>query len=97
LVLRIPDVVLDKYVAYLGTKKVPLARFAEYKKWLRYYLDFCYKNPVTGNMAERVRMFREKPKKKKQTEKQRQRISVSPRPVFRAPSAEAFLSQTALL
>ncbi len=35
LVLRIPDVVLDKYVAHLGTNKIPPARFAEYRKWLR--------------------------------------------------------------
>jgi hypothetical protein len=73
--LKIPDAVLDKYVAHLGTKKVPPARFAEYKKWLRYYLDFCHKYPVPSDRAERVRMFCEKLKEKKQTEEQRERAA----------------------
>jgi integron integrase len=73
--LKIPDVVLDKYVAHLGTKKVPSARFAEYKKWLRYYLDFCDKYPVPSDKSERVRMFCEKLKAKKQSEGQRERAA----------------------
>ncbi len=70
--LRIPNVVFDNYVAHLDKKKVPPARFTEYKKWLRYYLDFCDKYPVPADKAERVRMFCEKLKEKKQSEKQRE-------------------------
>jgi len=70
--LRIPNVVFDNFVAHLDYKKVPPARFSEYKKWLRYYLDFCDKFPVPADKAERVRMFCEKLKAKKQSEKQRE-------------------------
>jgi integron integrase len=73
--ISIPDVVLDSYVAHLGTKKVPPAWFAEYRKWLRYYLDFCHKYPVPPDRAERVRLFCEKLKEKKQTEEQRDRAA----------------------
>ena len=47
--------------------------FAEYKKWLRYYLDFCHKYPVPDSKSERVRLFAEKLEEKKQPEKQRER------------------------
>jgi hypothetical protein len=69
--LRIPNVVFDKYVAHLRNKRVSPARFAEYIKWLRYYLDFCHKYPVPTDSAKRVRMFCEKLKEKKQTDEQR--------------------------
>jgi hypothetical protein len=36
--LRIPNIIYDKYAAHLNKKKVPPARFAEYKKWRRDHL-----------------------------------------------------------
>ncbi len=71
--LRIPNVICDKYVAHFDKKKVPPTRYAEYKKWLRYYLDFRDKYPVPANKAEQVRMFCEKQKEKKPSEAQWER------------------------
>jgi hypothetical protein len=73
--LRIPNATFTEYVAHLNIRQIAPARFAEYKKWLRYYLDFCDKYPVPTNKAERVRLFCEKLKEKKQSEAQRDRAA----------------------
>ena len=75
--LRIPNYVLDNYVAYLIKRKIPQDRFDEYKKWLRYFLDFRDKYPVTANKGVQVRLFCEKLKDKKQSEKQRERAALA--------------------
>lgn len=41
--LRITNALFTEYAAHLNKRKVPQAYYAEYKKWLRYYLDFCHK------------------------------------------------------
>ncbi len=68
---RSPNVVFDRYITHLKNKRVPSTRFDEYRKWLRFFLDFCDKNPVPANKAEKVRLFCEKLKGKKQTEERR--------------------------
>ena len=42
----IPDDILAHYEAALKTRAVPVSRHAEYRKWLRYYLDFRSKYPL---------------------------------------------------
>ncbi len=69
--LRIPNVIFEGYVAQLRNKRVPPARFAEYRNWLHYFLDFCDKYPVPADKAEKVRLFCEKLKEKNQTDEQR--------------------------
>lgn len=73
--IRIPDSIFSEYAAHLKNRNVPPARFSEYKKWLRYYLDFFCKYRLTDAKAERVRLFCEKLKEKKQTEDQRERAA----------------------
>jgi hypothetical protein len=73
--LLIPNAVLTRYAAYLMKRGTTVARHAEYKKWLRYYLDFCNKFPVQDAKSERVRQFMEKPRSKKQTETRRQQTA----------------------
>jgi hypothetical protein len=46
--LRIPNAVFDRYVTHLNQRGINAALHAEYKKWLRYFLDFCDKYPVPG-------------------------------------------------
>lgn len=41
--LYIPNAVLSQYEAVLKKWEIPLVRYADYMKWLRYYLDFCSK------------------------------------------------------
>jgi hypothetical protein len=58
--LPIPDALFIEYVSHLKNRKIPPDRFSEYKKWLRYYLDFCDKYSVPDAKSERVRLFCEK-------------------------------------
>src|ERR1039457_3476657 len=73
--ITIPNEVFTKYSAYLIKIGVPLSSHAEYKKWLRYYLDFCDKYPVPEAKSERVRLFTTKLQDKKQSLALRQRAA----------------------
>ncbi|KAF0215357.1 MAG: integron [Geobacteraceae bacterium] len=75
--MNIPNVILTEYVAFLNRRKIPSARFTEYKKWLRYFLDFCDKYPVPSDKAQRVRLFCEKLTEKKQSEVQREQAALA--------------------
>ncbi len=68
-------ILFTEYVAYPGQLGIAAACFTEYKKWLRYYLDFCDKYPVPEARSERVRLFMEKLQDKKQPEKLRERAA----------------------
>ncbi len=65
--LNIPDNIMAQYEAILNKKVLAVSRHADYKKWLRYYLDYCSKYPVPDTKSERVRLFIEKLREKKQT------------------------------
>ena len=65
--LNIPDNILVQYEAILKEKVMDVSRHADYKKWLRYYLDFCAKYPVLSNRSDKVRLFINKLQEKKQS------------------------------
>ncbi len=73
--ITIPNEVFTKYLAHLASRGCPKERFAEYRKWLRYFLDFCAKYPVPEAKSERVRLFTEKLREKKQSLPQRRRAA----------------------
>lgn len=73
--ILIPKDVFDDYAKYLAQKNVTAVVQTEYKKWLRYYLDFCDKYPLPDSKSERVRLFAEKLREKKQSEKQREQAA----------------------
>ena len=73
--ITIPNDVFTKYIAYLTKTGVSVSSHAEYKKWLRYYLDFCDKYPVPEAKSERVRLFTTKLQEKKQSLPLRQRAA----------------------
>lgn len=58
--ILIPNEVFTKYIAHLNQTGVPSSSHAEYKKWLRYFLDFCDKYPVPESKSERVHLYTEK-------------------------------------
>ena len=71
--LNIPDNILVQYEAILKKKVSDVSDHRQYKKWLRYFMDFCDKHHVAGPESERVRLFVEKLREKKQsTEQQKQ-------------------------
>ncbi len=73
--LLIPNAVLTSYVEHLNKRGVATDRHGDYKKWLRYFLDFCDKYPVPESKSERIRLFCEKLQDKKQPDKQRQQAA----------------------
>jgi integron integrase len=56
-------------------REIPFSQFADYKKWLRFFLDFCTKYPETNGAAERVQQFLVKLLEKNQSEQQRKQAA----------------------
>lgn len=73
--LAIPHDVLVRYAAVLRNREITGTSCEDYKKWLRYYFDFCHKYPVPDDKSARVRLFCEKLRTKKQTERQQQQAA----------------------
>lgn len=73
--LLIPNEVVARYTAHLKTVGIPAVHHADYRKWVRYFLDFCDKYPVSAVKSERVRLFCEKLQEKKQSERLREQAA----------------------
>jgi len=71
----IPDHILSRFIDRLKRSQVPESYHAEYLQWLRYYLDFCSRNPMPDSKSNRVRLYCEKLKSKNQTSAQLQRAA----------------------
>ena len=68
--LAIPDNVLARFNEVLKQRAIHETVHVYYRKWLRYFLDFCEKYPLPTSKSEQVRLFIEKLKSKKQTPQQ---------------------------
>ena len=68
--LPIPQDVLAQFNEVLKQRAVPESFRLHYRKWLRYYLDFCKKYSPPDAKSEQVRLFIEKLRTKKQTPQQ---------------------------
>jgi integron integrase len=68
---HITQELLSRYDSILKKHQLPDACRADYRKWLRYFLDFCDKYRVPDARQEKLRMFIGKLREKKQTETQR--------------------------
>src|SRR3989337_4235711 len=66
----IPNDILTQFEAVLKKRSVPVSRHEDYRKWLRYYLDFRSKYTLPDSKSEHVRLFIEKLREKKQTPEQ---------------------------
>jgi|GEM_PF-2765935 len=53
----IPSDILIHFEAVLKKRAVPVSRHADYRKRLRYYLDFRGKNTLPDSKSEHVRLF----------------------------------------
>ena len=52
--LNIPNLILQDFDYLLNTHQIPRQDHSDYRKWLRFYLDFCDKyqhNPKTPDSA----------------------------------------------
>ena len=61
-----PDI-LSRFDAVLKLRVVPLGLWNEYRKWLRYFVDFRTKYPLPVEKSAQVRLFSEKLRSKGQT------------------------------
>ena len=73
--LLIPNEVFNRYLAYISKRGISTVHQGQYKKWLRYYLDFCDKYPVPAANSDLVRLFCEKLQVKKQSKAQREQAA----------------------
>jgi len=71
--LPISNEITVAYDAVLKKRAVPVTRHADYRKWLRYFLDFRSKYTLSDLRSEQVRLFIQKLKEKKQTTEQQKR------------------------
>ncbi|NTW58262.1 MAG: integron integrase [Nitrospirae bacterium] len=66
----IPTEIYAHYDDILKQRKIPPSLWNEYRKWLRFFLDFCSKYPTSSERADQVRLFSEKLRSKGQTAQQ---------------------------
>jgi hypothetical protein len=66
----VPQSLMSNYCDTLKNRGIPLAHFEDYKKWLRYFFDFCVKYPAPDK-SEQVRLFLEKLQSKNQSASKR--------------------------
>ena len=68
----IPSALQKQFEEYLQNKLIPNSSRGAYKKWLRYYLDFCQKNNVPPMRKESLPHFIRKLQEKKQAKVQQE-------------------------
>jgi len=66
--LSIPQEINTTYDALLVQNNVPLQHRAFYKKWLRYYWDFCHKYHFATEQPSSLPAFLDKLRSKRQSE-----------------------------
>jgi len=67
---NIPLDLITHFDDILKLRNIPLVSRPEYRKWLRYFMDFREKYPLPAERAAQVRLFSEKLRSKGQTEAQ---------------------------
>jgi len=67
--------ILAKYDDILKQRNVPLAAHNDYRKWLRYFIDFCAKYQPPDSKSEQVKLFIEKLRSKKQPMEQQEQAA----------------------
>jgi len=94
--ITLPKALVDKFNDWLGREAVDTNRHGEYRKWLRYYLDFCHKYGH-GYLEERsFVLFTEKLKVKGQRSSQIEEASRAVRLYYRmAGNVDGVLSASA--
>lgn len=65
--LSIPVPILKNFDAILEKRSVAQKQRADYKKWLRYFLDFRTKYPFPEARSDQVHFFIDKLREKRQT------------------------------
>jgi len=72
---QVPGAVLARFEACLAAKNISENLRSHYKKWLRFYLDFCSKYRRDANKIESLADFQQKLREKGQTEMQQKQAA----------------------
>jgi len=70
--ILLPLHLYKQYRAFCANRRADDALFADYVKWLRFFLDFCEKYHVAGEEADRISRFLNKMLQKGQSEERLQ-------------------------
>lgn len=73
--IQVPGAVLVRFEACLAAKNISENICIHYKKWLRFYLDFCSKYRRDENKTESLADFQQKLREKGQTEMQQKQAA----------------------
>ncbi|MEW6608768.1 MAG: hypothetical protein AB1414_15205 [bacterium] len=73
--INIPTDIFAQYSLILAKKSVPVSYQSHYKKWLRYYLDFCHKYGFSHSNKESLTQFIKKLQEKHQTQTQQKQAA----------------------
>ena len=65
--LKIPESVVASFGSFLTDRNIPSTSHGYYKKWVRYYLDYCHKYRFYYLNSDSLPNFLNKLKEKKQT------------------------------
>jgi hypothetical protein len=71
----IPKDILARFDAILKQRNIPAETHTDYRKWLRYFLDFRAKYSPPDSRSDQVRLFAEKLRSKNQTMKQQEQAA----------------------
>jgi hypothetical protein len=73
--LAIPSELQAQFEEHLGKRAIPKGLHGMYKKWLRYYLDFCQKYRFPPTHKQSLPRFIKKLQEKKQTNPQQEQAT----------------------
>ena len=73
--LKIPSVIEARFDVALAEKAVPQGLNFHYKKWLRYYLDFCHKYHLDKSAKQSLSDFTKKLREKRQSDQQQKQAA----------------------
>ena len=70
--LVVPGVLQNRFSEVLIAKAIPSSLHGAYRKWLRFYLDFCKKYTMKVEEQKSLELFIKKLKEKRQSSEQQQ-------------------------
>ena len=73
MMITIPQTILQRFELLLEQDKIPANRYNFFKKWLRYYLDFCHKYEHDPQNIDSLPLFINKLRTKKQSKQQQKK------------------------
>ena len=73
--LQIPQDIYTKFNMLLGNRSIPKSEHNNFKKWIRYYFDFCKKYNHHTSKNESLSFFIKKLQEKYQSSDQQKQVS----------------------